>query len=84
MRNRSWLLAAAILSAAPFICRAQDATSSALSNSEAESAGIVVSATRIETPVNQIGSSVTLITEKEIERDQKRTLPDVLPAAGEA
>src|SRR5947207_4252159 len=78
MRNRSWLLAAAVLLAAPFICRAQDAASSALSNSEAETEGIVVSATRIETPINEIGSSVTLITEKEIERDQKRTLPDVL------
>src|SRR5438067_8009568 len=78
MRNRSWLMAAAVLLAAPFICRAQDAASSALSNSEAETQGIVVSATRIETPINEIGSSVTLITEKEIERDQKRTLPDVL------
>src|SRR5438477_1825676 len=78
MRNRSWLLAAAILSAAPFLCRAQDATSSALSNSEAETEGIVVSATRIETPVNEIGSSVTLISAEEIERNQRRTLPDVL------
>ncbi len=78
MRNRSWLLAAAVLSASPFICRAQDATSSALSNSEAETAGIVVSATRIETPVNEIGSSVTLIPAEEIERNQRRTLPDVL------
>jgi vitamin B12 transporter len=76
--KRSWLLAAAVLSAAPFICRAQDAASFALQNSEAESQEIVVSATRIETPVNEIGSSVTLITDKEIERDQERTLPDVL------
>jgi vitamin B12 transporter len=74
MRNRSWLLAAAFLSAAPFICRAQDAATPAL----AESEGIVVSATLTETPVNEIGSSVTVITDKEIERDQKRTLPDVL------
>jgi vitamin B12 transporter len=73
--NRSWLLAAAVLLAAPFICRGQDAAPSAL---EAESDGIVVSATRVETPVNEIGSSVTVITDKEIERDQKRTLPDVL------
>src|SRR5438874_9713885 len=78
MRNHPWLLVAAILLAAPFICRAQDATSSALSNSEAESAGIVVSATRIETSVNEIGSSVTLISAEEIERNQRRTLPDVL------
>ena len=78
MRNRPWLMVAAFLLAAPFICRAQDATSSALSNSEAETQGIVVSATRIETPVNEIGSSVTLISAEEIERNQRRTLPDVL------
>jgi vitamin B12 transporter len=78
MQNRSWLLAAAFLLAAPFTGRAQDAATSSLSNSEAETEGIVVSATRIETPVNEIGSSVTVITDKEIERDQKRTLPDVL------
>src|SRR5947207_14046449 len=78
MRNRSWLMAAAVLLAAPFTGRAQDAASSALSNSEAETEEIVVSATRIKTPINEIGSSVTVITDKEIERDQKRTLPDVL------
>jgi vitamin B12 transporter len=78
MRNGPWLMVAAFLLAAPFICRAQDASSSALSNSEAETEGIVVSATRIETPVNDIGSSVTLISAEEIERNQRRTLPDVL------
>jgi vitamin B12 transporter len=78
MQNRSWLLVAATFLAAPFICRAQDAASSALSNSEAETEGIVVSATRIETPVNEIGSSITLIPSEEIERNQWRTLPDVL------
>ncbi len=78
MQNRPWLVVAAFLLAAPFICRAQDATSSALSNSEAEPERIVVSATRIETPVNEIGSSVTLISAEEIERNQWRTLPDLL------
>src|SRR5438270_8673832 len=78
MRNRSWLIVAAFLLAASLIGRAQDAASSALSNSEAETAGIVVSATRIETPINEIGSSVTLISAEEIERKQERTLPDVL------
>ena len=78
MQNRPWLMAAAFLLAAPFICRAQDAASSALPKPEAETEEIVVSATRIETPINEIGSSVTVITDKEIERDQKRTLPDVL------
>jgi vitamin B12 transporter len=57
------------------LCHAQDAVAPAV---EAESEGIVVSATLIETPINEIGSTVTVITEKEIERDQKRTLPDVL------
>ena len=44
MQNRpvSWLLAAALLSAAPLICRAQDAAPSALSKPEAESEEIVV------------------------------------------
>ena len=78
MQNRPWLMVAALLLAVPFTGRAQDAASSALSNSEAETERIVVSATRIETPINEIGSSVTVITDKEIERDQKRTLPDVL------
>ncbi|HEX8899364.1 MAG TPA: TonB-dependent receptor plug domain-containing protein, partial [Chthoniobacterales bacterium] len=78
MRKRSWLLAAAVLSAAPFISRAQDAISLGLQSTEAESEEIVVSATRIETPINEIGSSVTLIPAEEIERKQERTLPDIL------
>jgi vitamin B12 transporter len=68
-------MVAAFLLAAPLIGRAQDAVAPA---AEVESEGVVVSATLVETPVNEIGSSVTVITEKEIERDQKRTLPDVL------
>src|SRR5688500_13560326 len=87
MQNCPWLVVAALLLAAPFLSRAQDAAPQSLSrpaerlsyNSlEAESAGVVVSATLIETPVSEIGSSVTVITDKEIERDQKRALPDVL------
>ena len=39
---------------------------------------VVVSPTAIVTPVEQIGSSVTVITAKDIERDQRRTLPDAL------
>ena len=66
---------ALLLFSAPFLSRAQDATSS---TPEAESEGIVVSATLIETPISEIGSTVTVITDKEIERDQERTLPDVL------
>lgn len=39
---------------------------------------VSVSATGIPTPVSQIGSTVTVITAADIERTQRRTLPDVL------
>jgi vitamin B12 transporter len=38
----------------------------------------VISATTIPTPADQIASSVTVVTAAEIERDQRRTVPDVL------
>jgi vitamin B12 transporter len=39
---------------------------------------VVVSATRLPTPEDQIGSSVTVITGDDIQLRQQRTLPDVL------
>ncbi|HEY8255432.1 MAG TPA: TonB-dependent receptor plug domain-containing protein, partial [Rhizomicrobium sp.] len=39
---------------------------------------VVVSATRIATPLSQLASSVTVITAPEIEARQDRSLPDVL------
>ena len=39
---------------------------------------MVVSATRVPTPEDQLGSSVTVITSQEIEQKQERTLPEVL------
>jgi vitamin B12 transporter len=39
---------------------------------------IVVSPTATATPVDQIASSVTVITAKDMERDQRRTVPDAL------
>lgn len=39
---------------------------------------VTVSATGIATPVEQVGSSVTVITAADIERDQRRTVPDIL------
>lgn len=39
---------------------------------------VVVSATGVPTDANEIGSSVTVITEEQIQRDQRRTLPDLL------
>ena len=41
---------------------------------------VSVSATGIATPVNELGSSVTIITAEDIARQQRRTLPDVLAA----
>jgi vitamin B12 transporter len=39
---------------------------------------VVVTPTRLPTPENEVGSSVTVITEQEIQRKQERTLPDAL------
>ena len=78
MRNRSWLMAAAFLLAAPFICRAQDAASLALSNPEAETEEIVVSATRIPTPEDESPASVTVITAQDMEIRQIRRVADAL------
>jgi vitamin B12 transporter len=39
---------------------------------------VVVSATRIPTPATEVASSVTVITQDDIERKQYRTLPDAL------
>jgi len=39
---------------------------------------LVVSPTGVPTPANQVASSVTVITAAEIERDQRRTVPDAL------
>ncbi len=43
-----------------------------------ETEEIVVSATKIATPIDQIGSSLTVITADEIQERQRRTLPDLL------
>src|SRR5882757_704975 len=41
-------------------------------------AAIVVSPTARETPIDQIASSVTVINAKDMERDQRRTVPEAL------
>jgi len=77
-----WLsqIAVVCLTTAPVIAHAQDAARPSLRSPEPEieTEEIVVSATRIETPIDQIGSSVTGITDEEIARNQRRSLPDVL------
>jgi vitamin B12 transporter len=39
---------------------------------------VVVTPTRLPTPENEVGSSITVITDEEIQRKQERTLPDAL------
>ncbi len=78
MQNRSWLMAAAFLLAAPYICRAQDAASSALSKPEAEFEEIVVSATRLPIPEDESPASVTVITARDMELKQIRRVADAL------
>ena len=56
----------------------QAPTAAQPSATPAKQQAIVVSPTAIETPIDQIASSVTVITAKDIERDQRRTLPDAL------
>jgi len=80
MRNRLLCFVLFSLLGAAFSIRAQDVLRSTSADGDQlpEAEPVVVSATRTETPINEIGSSVTVITDDEIDRDQRRTLPDVL------
>jgi vitamin B12 transporter len=71
-------MVAAFLLAVPFSGRAQDATASALSNSEAESEGIVVSATRIESPEDESPASIDVIRADDFEIKQTHRVADAL------
>ena len=74
-----WLWVVCLFMTVPALCRAQSPTPSpSPTQIESESAPVVVTATRIETPINQIGSSVTVIDDVEIDLNQQRTLPDAL------
>jgi vitamin B12 transporter len=58
-----------------------DPISAADSNALAEPVAlptVVVTPTRLPTPESEVGSSITVITEEEIQRKQERTLPDAL------
>ena len=78
MQYRPWFIALCLLAEA-FAAHAEDASALPTdSTAEGEEGEIVVSATKIETPINQIGSSVTVITAEEIALNQERTLPEVL------
>jgi vitamin B12 transporter len=78
MQKRSWLLAAAFLSALPFISRAQEAISFGLQTAEAESERIVVSATRIETQEEDSPATIDVIRSNDFDIKQTRRVADAL------
>jgi vitamin B12 transporter len=79
MRNRPLCFVLFSVMSAAISVRAEDATPVSPNGDQLpEAEPVVVSATKIETPINEIGSSVTVVTDDEIERNQRRTLPDVL------
>ena len=79
-KNRPLCFVLLSLVSATFSVRAQDSGNLVSPNGDRlpEAAPVVVTATKIETPTTEIGSSVTVVTNDEIERNQHRTLPDVL------
>jgi vitamin B12 transporter len=80
--RRSKYLASSVLIVAPFLSEnaiAQTLPAAQQSPGTVQLGNIdVTSATGVATPQNQIASSVTVITAEDIERDQRRTVPDVL------
>jgi len=75
-------LAAAMLAAmAAFAALAGTASGQDFAAPATDNPAMVVTATRTPTPVDQVASSVTLITAADIEEAQWRTLPDALEGA---
>ncbi len=68
-------LTRALLASASFVALS---TSVSYADDAVTVPAIVISATRNPTPINQIGSSMTLITSDDIEARQDQSLPDVL------
>ncbi len=67
-------------SAAQQISTPASSSSSSSATQSGSNPDIAISPTGTPEPVEEIGSSVTVITAKEIEAQQRRTLPDVLKA----
>ncbi len=77
--SRSQIRAAAA-GLAVLLCASISAPAARADEAEFALPPMIVSATQIATPPEQIGSSVTVITADDIERNQWRTLPDALRA----
>ncbi|OYW32624.1 MAG: hypothetical protein B7Z41_07805 [Rhizobiales bacterium 12-66-7] len=72
------MLAALILSSASGIAYAQSASPADGASQSIDLPEVVVSATGIPTPANQVASSVSVVTAEDIDRQQLRTVPQVL------
>ncbi|MFG1203491.1 TonB-dependent receptor [Xanthobacter aminoxidans] len=79
-RSRRALPAAALLTLAcvPLACVPPALAQTADDQNAGDLPTIVVSATGIPTPETEVASSVSIVTEQDIARNQQRTLPDVL------
>jgi vitamin B12 transporter len=64
-----------LLFAVPGVEAAQEAN---VTTGEEQTEEIVVTATRIDTPLTEVGSSITVITDQEIQEQKKTTVLDVL------
>ena len=55
-------------------------TTPTLARAESEIEEVLITATRIETPSKEVGSSTTIVTAEEIEASQSRTVLEALKA----
>ncbi|MDY6863862.1 MAG: TonB-dependent receptor [Thermodesulfobacteriota bacterium] len=62
----------------PAICPGEEVNKNTVGVEEAVLDEVVVSATRTHTPVEEVGSSITVITNKEMEARGQRTVKDVI------
>jgi vitamin B12 transporter len=75
------MLKLALSSSAAFVAFAFPAWAQSENDLTVPPESVVVSATRIATPVDQVASAITVIDASDIDRRQERSLPDVLADA---
>lgn len=75
------MLKIALLSSAAFVALAIPAFAQSENDLTVPPESVVVTATRIATPIDQVASAITVIEASDIDRRQERSLPDVLADA---
>jgi vitamin B12 transporter len=79
MENRSAVIILILLSAMThLVYAANDGPTDSEGNDNEKTQEIVVTATKLETPVKEVGSSITVITDEQIEKMQKTSVLEVL------